>query len=191
MALMTSLCDIHEGDPCEYGWAKLTEARDSIDETDTRSFPVTDIYKSNDFADMLWVADKDYSNTAGLLHGFAIWCAKRVEHLVTDPVILNALRVAERYNSPEGCDAGDLYDAWSHANDSVHAPHDISVPLAVVSAEWALAAAIDINDLYGAILGIIEWVSTALHDTAAAQLADVKMMELELCRRLDEYKEDE
>lgn len=188
MALMTSLADIAYNDPCEEGWEALTLARGTDDDTDTSPFPVTDLMKSNGFDDMLWVVDRDYANARPLLRGFAIWCVKRVEHLVTDPDILNAIKAVERYDSPEGCDEDVVYAARERAT----AAYD-----RLCHMEWregskeryavsAMCSVADIDDMYGAVANILYCVECAI-----GLAGEKDMMQQELCRRLDEYKEDE
>ncbi len=90
----TTLNKIRECSPCAEGWEKLL-AHLGKTKADDVPLPFTDILESNGLDDALWCMrsapeyDKDWRL-------FAVWCARQVQHLMTDQRSLNALDVAER-----------------------------------------------------------------------------------------------
>ena len=77
--------------------------------------------------------------TDAQLRLFAVRCARRVQHLMTDPRSIAALDVAERYTKGEATDE-ELEVAWDAAWDVVSAPGPAPAS-AAASAAWAAAAA--------------------------------------------------
>ncbi len=80
---------------------------------------LTAILQSNGLEDALWAlrcvpgVDRD----ARL---FAVWCARQVEHLMTDQRSKDALDVAERFANGEATEA-ELAAAWAAARDATWA----------------------------------------------------------------------
>ena len=116
--------------------------------------PIVDILKSNNLDDALWALrcvqghDRD-------LRLYAVWCARQVEHLMTDQRSKDALGVAERHANglatDEELDASGLATdeeldaaawaaaraaAWAAARDAAWAARD-----AARAAAWAARAA--------------------------------------------------
>lgn len=54
-------------------------------------------HKVKDLADIAWVLLRPEFMTDKELRLFAVWCARQVQHLMTDPHSINALDIAERY----------------------------------------------------------------------------------------------
>ena len=81
--------------------------------------PILDILKSNGLDDALWALrcvqghDRD-------LRLYAVWCARQVEHLLTDQRSKDALDVAERYANGDAS-AEELTAAWEAAGDAARA----------------------------------------------------------------------
>ena len=70
---------------------------------------------------------------------FALWCAERVRHLMTDPRSTNALDVAARHLRGEATDT-ELTAAWDAAVATWAATRDAAGD-ASLNAAWAAAAA--------------------------------------------------
>ena len=87
---------------------------------------------------------------------YRVWCARQVQHLMTDPRSLTALDVAERYADGKATD-NDLAAAWVAANDAAS--------VAVMAAERAAARAAASAASSGAA-----WV--AANDAALAAASD-------------------
>jgi len=89
-AITISLAEIRAKSPCADGWRKVLEAKGPDMEA---QFPLADIIETNDFDDALWAmrCRPEYSN---LWRKYAVWCARQVEHLMTDDRSVAALDVA-------------------------------------------------------------------------------------------------
>lgn len=112
MPFMTTLDEIREHSPCTEGWTKLLGTLGKT-KADDEPLSLLTILDSNGIDDALWCArafkghDRDFRL-------FAVWAARQVQHLMTDPRSLNALDVAEQFANGL-CDdaAGDA--AWGAA----------------------------------------------------------------------------
>jgi hypothetical protein len=93
--ICTTLNKIRNHGPCEDGWRKLLKHLGKT-EADDASLPLLTVLDSNGLDDCLWCLrtvpehDKEWRL-------FAVWCARKVQHLMTDPRSLSALDVAERF----------------------------------------------------------------------------------------------
>jgi hypothetical protein len=81
---------------------------------------LVDIANNNGLDDALWCLRciPDCDRDARL---FAVWCARQVQHLMTDPRSLNALDVSERFASGESTEAelaAAMAAAWAAAWDA-------------------------------------------------------------------------
>ena len=93
--LTTTLNRIREKGPCKEGWEKLLK---HLGKTggDDEPLPYSVILKSNGLDDALWCcrAEPQYDKEWRL---FSVWCARQVQHLMTDQRSISAIDVAERY----------------------------------------------------------------------------------------------
>ena len=132
----TTLNKIREHEPCTGGWQKLLTHLGKT-KADDEPLAFTTILDSNGLDDALWCMrsapeyDKDWRL-------FAVWCARQVQHLMTDQRSLSALDVAERHAHGSATDdelaaAGDAAwaAAWDAAGDAAWA--------AAWDAAWAAA----------------------------------------------------
>jgi hypothetical protein len=95
MMLTTTLAAIREHEPCADGWAKLLRTLNKTTaDDDVVTFAA--ILDSNGLDDALW-ALRTVDGHDREIRLFAVWCARQVQHLMTDPRNLAALDVAERY----------------------------------------------------------------------------------------------
>lgn len=119
--LTTTLNRIREHAPCAAGWEKLLK---HLGKTQADDEPLTfaTIVESNGLDDALWACRSapEYSREWRL---FAVWCARQVQHLMTDPRSLAVLDVAERYASGQATD-DELGRAQDDAWDAVRAARD-------------------------------------------------------------------
>jgi len=137
----TTLKRIKEHEPCPDGWKKLlthlgkTKADDEV-------LPFSVIVESNGLDDALWCCqvEPQYDKEWRL---FAVWCARQVQHLMTDQRSIDALDVAERFAAGEATEE-ELADARRAAE-------------AAVGAAWAAARA--------------AWAAYAVWDAEAAWAA--------------------
>ena len=113
MKTIEDFCDIHNACPEGRAWAiancsTMQEAWD----------------KAPDPSWVIWIATLQGVLTDRELRLFAVWCARQVQHLLTDPRSVSAIDVAERYANGEATDeelaaAGD--EAWAAAWDAAWA----------------------------------------------------------------------
>jgi hypothetical protein len=73
---------------------------------------------------------------------FAVWCARQVQHLMTDPRSIAALDVAERHANGMATDE-ELHDAWAAAGDAKWGARDAraAAVAGARAAAWAAEAA--------------------------------------------------
>ena len=101
--------------------------------------PIVDILKSNNLDDALWALRCVQGHDRDLLL-YAVWCARQVEHLMTDQRSKDALGVAERHANglatDEELDAARdaAWAAWAAARGAVR-----DAALAAWDAAWAAA----------------------------------------------------
>ena len=112
-----SLNEIREQSPCKSGWEKLLKSKQTTHWNE--QFPLSDIIDSNGLNDALWClrARPEHSN---LWRKYAVWCARQVEHLMTDERSKSALDVAWRHSEGEATDE-ELAAARAAARDAAWA----------------------------------------------------------------------
>lgn len=93
--IYTTLNKIRDHNPCRSGWEKLLKNLNKT-QTDDEPLSMLTILNSNGFDDAVWClrAFEGIDKEARL---FAVKCARRVQHLMTDPASVNALEMAKRY----------------------------------------------------------------------------------------------
>ena len=93
--ICTTLNKIRAHSPCEEGWKKVL-AHLGKTKADDEPLPLLTILDSNGLDDTLWclrtVPEHDREWRL-----YAVWCARQVQHLMTDPRSIQALDVAERH----------------------------------------------------------------------------------------------
>ena len=131
--ITTTLNRIREHSPCAEGWEKLLKHLGKT-KADDEPLPFSVILESNGLDDALWCcrAEPQYAREWRL---YAVWCARQVQHLMTDPRSLAALDVAERYANGHATDA-ELETAWDAARAAAGPAW-----AAAVYAAWAAAQA--------------------------------------------------
>ena len=93
--MKTTLNKIREHSPCADGWARLLRHLGKT-QADDEPLAITTILDSNGLDDALWClcAVDGHQREMRL---YAVWSARQVQHLMTDPRSLAALDVAERH----------------------------------------------------------------------------------------------
>lgn len=116
--IATTLNRIRAHSPCGEGWAKLLAGLGKI-KADDEMLPFATIVKINGIDDAVWCcrAEPQYDREWRL---FAVWCARQVQHLMTDTRSVTALDAAERYANGEATDA-ELFAAQAAAQDAARA----------------------------------------------------------------------
>ena len=113
--ITTTLNRIRAHSPCEDGWRKLLSGLGKT-AADDEPLPFARIVEINGIDDALWCcrAEPQYDKQWRL---FAVWCARQVQHLMTDPRSIAALEVAERHAEGTATDE-ELSAAWSAAQSA-------------------------------------------------------------------------
>lgn len=93
--MYTTLNRIREHGPCTDGWEKLLKYLGKTG-PDDEPLSLLTILDSNGVEDTLWCM-RVVTGYNRELRLFAVWCARQVQHLMTDPRSIAALDVAERY----------------------------------------------------------------------------------------------
>ena len=136
--ICTSLNKIRAHSPCEDGWKKLLEHLGKT-QADDESLPLLTILDSNGLDDTFWclrtVPEHDREWRL-----FAVWCARKVQHLMKDERSIAALDVAERFANGQAT-VEELEVAEAAARDARAAARDAARAAAWDSACAARAAA--------------------------------------------------
>ena len=140
--ICTTLNKIREHTPCEDGWRKLLKQLGKI-EADDEPLPLLTVLDSNGLDDTLWclrtVPEHDREWRL-----FAVWCARKVQYLMTDPRSIDAIAVAERFASGqatrEELDA-TMVAAWDAAKSAAEYAKSVAESVAEYVAESATRAA--------------------------------------------------
>jgi hypothetical protein len=130
--ITTTLARIRAHGPCKNGWEKLLKGLGKT-VPDDEPLPFARILEISGLDDALWCcrAQPQHDREWRL---YAIWCARQVQHLMTDPRSIAALDVAERHANGLATDdelaaAGAARDAardaagaaWAAARDAAGA----------------------------------------------------------------------
>lgn len=97
--MLTTLNQIREHSPCHEGWTKLLRMLNKT-KADDEPVSIVQILDSNGLDDALWClrAVKGCDREIRL---YAVWCARQVQHLMTDNRSTDALDVSERFANGE------------------------------------------------------------------------------------------
>ena len=164
--LMTTLNRIRAHRPCADGWETLLGYLGKT-KADDAPLSFETILESNGIDDALWClrAEPQHAKEYRL---FAVWCARQVQHMMTDPRSLAALDVAERHANGEATH-GELSAAWAAAWDAARDAAGAAAGAAARDAAWD-AAWDAAGDAAGAVAGAVAWFA-AWHAARAAQHA--------------------
>ena len=166
--MKTTLNQIREQSPCSDGWTKLLKNLGKTGPDDAPLSIIT-ILDSNGLDDALWClrAVKDQDREIRL---YAVWCARQVQHLMTDPRSIEALDVAERFANGDATDS-ELDAAWAAAGAAAWAAARGAAGAAAGASAWAGAGA-----AAGAVAG-----AAARAAAGAAQSQKLR----DVCTRID------
>ena len=152
-----TLNKIRAHSPCESGWKKLLKAKAGAG-MDVE-FPLTDVMDSNGLRDTLWCL-RCLPEHDSLWRLYAVWCARQVQHLMTDKRSIDALDVAERHARGLATEA-ELAAAWAAA---------LAAALAARAAACAAArAAAELDAAWGAARGAAWAAALAARATGDAK----------------------
>lgn len=142
-----TLQKIRDASPCTDGWKKLLDSKGCKSADMGAEFPLSDVLDSNDLDDTLWCL-QCLPEHDRLWRKYAVWCARQVQHLMTDQRSIDALDVAWRHSDGLATDA-ELAAAWATAGTAAWA--------AAGDAAWAAARGAQKTKLLQ-ILAAGEWV---------------------------------
>jgi hypothetical protein len=116
--LTTTLKRIKDCNPCDGGWQAGLKAAGKT-EPDDEPISYEAILDAVGLEKALWCcrAEKQYES---MWRRYAVWCARQVQHLMTDERSIAALDVAERHASGEATEQ-ELAAAWDAAWDAARA----------------------------------------------------------------------
>jgi hypothetical protein len=135
--MKTTLNQIRAHHPCRAGWEKLLRGLGKA-AADDEPLWIDQVLDHNNLDDAIWClravegCDKE-------IRLYAVWCARRIQHLLTDPRSVAALDVAERFARGEASDA-ELAAARATARATARAAECAAVR-AEAAAAWAAAEA--------------------------------------------------
>ena len=119
----TTLNRIRDASPCADGWKKLLDALGKT-QADDEPLSLVTILGINGLDNAIWALR--CVDDQAQVRRYAVWCARQVQHLMTDPRSLAALDVAERHADGQATDE-ELAAAWaaaSAASDASRAARD-------------------------------------------------------------------
>lgn len=116
--MKTTLRQIREHSPCQFGWIKLLENLGKT-KADDDPLSILTVLESNGLYDALWClrAVKNHDKEIRL---YAVWCARQVQHLMRDQRSLDALDVAERFANGDATQK-EFAAAWEAAGEAAWA----------------------------------------------------------------------
>ena len=139
MKTIEDFCDIHNACPEGRAWA-IANCSTMQEAWDTAPDPSW----------VFWIASRQGVLTNRELRLFAVWCARRVQHLLTDPRSINAIDVAERYANGEATDeelaaarAAASAVFWAAASAAAIAADGAADRAAASAAAWTADSAAD------------------------------------------------
>jgi hypothetical protein len=109
--ITTTLNRIRNNTPCHAGWRKLLASLGKT-QADSDPLPFTTIIASIGLDDAIWCcrAELQYAREWRL---YAVWCARRVQHLLIHPASKEAISCAERYANGEIPEADLVAARWA------------------------------------------------------------------------------
>jgi len=143
--MKTTLNAIRDHHPCADGWKKLLANLGKTAADDDLLSLIT-IIDSNGLDDALWCL-RAVSGYGKEIRLFAVWCARQVQHLMTEPRSIAALDIAERFANGDATKE-ELYaaidSAWYAAltaNDAASAAARAAARAEAWGAAWDAARA--------------------------------------------------
>jgi len=138
--MKTTLKAIRSHSPCESGWTKLLDYLRKT-KADDEPLSLLEILKSNGLDDALWCL-RAVDGHDEEIRLYAVWCARQVQHLITDPRSLDALDVADAFANGKATKkelAAARDAAWAAAGAAAWAAARAAARAAAGAAAWAAA----------------------------------------------------
>ena len=171
--MKTTLNRIRKNSPCKEGWSKLLTYLGKTS-ADDEPLEIATIVQSNGLYDALWCL-RSVEGEDRKIRLFTVWCARRVQHLMTDPRSLQALDVAEAYANGTA-----TLEELKEAKDAAWA----ATRAAARNAAWSAARAVAWAAAWSAARGAAWDAVTAARyaATAADYTAEIQAQTQELIR---------
>ncbi len=138
--MKTTLTEIRKHSPCGPGWEKLLSSLGKT-KADDEPLAITTVLDSNGLDDALWCL-RAVSGHEKEIRLFAVWCARQVQHLMTDERSVAALVVAEDFANGKAT-SSDLSAAgaaaWEAAWEAAGEAAGAAAWEAAGEAAWAAA----------------------------------------------------
>ena len=132
--MKTTLNQIREYSPCESGWKKLLTHLGKT-KADDESLSILTILESNGLDDAFWCL-RAVNGRDREIRLYAVWCARQVQHLNTDPRVSACIDVAERFANGEATDE-ERAAAWAAARAAARAAAWAAARAAAGDSAWA------------------------------------------------------
>ena len=173
--MYTTLNKIREHSPCTNGWETLLRNLNKT-KADDEPVAISYIVESNGVEDAIWClrAVEGHDREIRL---FAVFCARQVQHLLTDQRSVEAIDVAERYANGEATEK-ELWVAELASAEAASYAASWTACAAACAAAWAARG--PASDVAWAARDAA-W-ATAPMTTGAAQEAALNAQEKELLR---------
>jgi len=158
--MQTTLEKIRAHSPCASGWTQLL-AHLGKTKADNEPLPLSVILESNGLNDTLWClqAVDGFEREKRL---FAVWCARQVQRLITDPRSLAALDVVEQFaNGQASLEELAAAATWAADAAAANAAAAWAADAAADAAAWANAA----NAAAGVAADAAAWAASRASQT--------------------------
>jgi hypothetical protein len=174
--LTTTLNRIREYRPCAYGWEKLLHGLGKT-RADDEPLPYGTILRINGLDDALWCcrAGPKYEKEWRL---FTVWCARQVEHLLTDSRSIHAIDTAERYALGTATE-----EELGVASEAFRDVYRDAAGMTAGDAAW-VAAQTTVRDAVGDVIADASWeaVKAAAHAGVVTREAAKAAQSIEFLR---------
>jgi hypothetical protein len=170
--MRTTLNQIRAHSPCRAGWEKLLRGLNKT-ESDDEPLWLDTVLDTNGLDDALWCL-RAVEGCDREIRLYAVWCARRVRHLMNDPRSVAALDVAERYARHEASDE-ELSAAEAAAAAAAEAARWAAAEAAAEAAEAARLASAARSAAeaarWAAAAAEAQWAASAARSAAEAAAA--------------------
>jgi hypothetical protein len=156
--MYTTLAKIREHLPCFGVWAKLLRHLGKT-QADDEPLAIVTILDSNGLDDALWCL-RAVSGHDREIRLFAVWCARQVQHLLTDQCSIDAIDVAERFANGEASQQ-ELGASWAAANAASRAANAEWDAANAAAGAAANAASLAANSASWAAANAASWAANA------------------------------
>jgi len=187
--ITTTLNAIRNHDPCSHGWSKLLRHLGKTT-ADDELLPLVTVLDSNGLHDALWCC-RCMPQYDRLWRLFAVHCARRVQHLMTDQRSVAVIDVAEKYANGQAT-RDELASAYFDAaftftvstSVSTSSPYTTSVSTSSSYTTSAAAAAVAAAYANAADAAVFAADGSAFTFSSAAAVAAERVAQSDAFRQL-------